>query len=227
MMFFDELQAATAREREALYQIPFIQDGVAGRLDLPVYIAFLTEAYHHVKHTIPLLMACGARVPERVAWLRTAIGKYIEEEMGHEEWILSDIQAGGGDVDAVCHGKPRLATELMVAYAYDTIQRRNPIGFFGMVQVLEGTSIQHATRAAKALQHSLKLPKQAFSYLRSHGELDIGHVEFFRDLMNRLDRNEDKAAVIHCAKAMYQLYGDIFRSLPWQVAAKGVAYAAE
>ena len=37
---------------------------------------------------------------------------------------------------------PNVATELMVAYAYDTIQRINPMAFFGMVYVLEGTSIQ-------------------------------------------------------------------------------------
>ena len=27
---------------------------------------FLDQAYHHVKHTVPLLMACGSRVPERL-----------------------------------------------------------------------------------------------------------------------------------------------------------------
>ena len=42
----------------------------------------------------------------------------------------------------------RVATELMVAYAYDTIARGNPVGFFGMVHVLEGTSVSRvATRA--------------------------------------------------------------------------------
>jgi len=31
--------------------------------------------------------------------------------------------------------------------------------------------------------------------------------------MNRLD-NDDKAAVVHTAKVVYRLYGDMFRSLP-------------
>ena len=101
----------------------------------------------------------------------------------------------------------------MVAYAYDTIARGNPIGFFGMVHVLEGTSIQLATYAAAAIQQSLGLPKQAFSYLNSHGALDLEHVDFFRDLVNRLESDEDKACLIHCAKAVFRLYGDIFRSL--------------
>ena len=32
---------------------------------------------------------------------RTAIGEYIEEEMGHQEWVLNDIAVCGGDKEAV------------------------------------------------------------------------------------------------------------------------------
>ncbi|BAU48745.1 long-chain fatty acid--CoA ligase [Sulfurifustis variabilis] len=214
MSFYDELHAATEPARREFLAIPFLQDGVAGRLPLPGYIAFLTEAYHHVKHTLPLLMACGSRLPERLEWLRTAVAEYIEEETGHQEWILNDIRACGGDAEAVRRGRPSLATELMVAYAYDTVQRGNPAGLFGMVFVLEGTSVSLATRAGEALQAALGLPKQAFSYLLSHGSLDLEHIEFFRGLVNRLDREEDRAAIVHCANVVYRLYGDMFRSLP-------------
>lgn len=214
MSFYDELHAATEAARQEFLAIPFLRDGVAGRLSAAGYVAFLTQAYHHVKHTLPLLMACGARLPERLEWLRTAVAEYIEEETGHQEWILNDIEACGADAEQVRRGQPALATELMVAYAYDTVQRRNPVGFFGMVFVLEGTSVSLATRAAEALQGSLGLPKQAFSYLLSHGSLDQGHLEFYKRLVNRLDGAEDRAAIVHCANVVYRLYGDMFRALP-------------
>lgn len=214
MKFYSQLQDETKQARDEMLEIPFLQAGAAGKISLDSYIAFLTQAYHHVKHTIPLLMACGGRLPERLEWLREAIGEYIEEEMGHQEWILNDIRNCGADAESVRNGEPAPATELMVAYAYDTIQRGNPIGFFGMVQVLEGTSIALATQAAKALQQSLQLPEIAFSYLYSHGTLDIGHVDFFKSLMNRVDNTDDQKAIIHCAKMMYMLYGNIFRQLP-------------
>ncbi|MGD8525302.1 MAG: iron-containing redox enzyme family protein [Thioalkalispiraceae bacterium] len=217
MNFYDELQAATEQQRAELLEIPFLQAGAAGNITLDSYIAFLTQAYHHVKHTTPLLMACGSRLPERVEWLREAIGEYIEEEMGHQEWILNDIKACGADAEAVRRGQPAITTELMVSYAYDTIARNNPASFFGMVLVLEGTSIELATRAAENLQQSLGLPKQAFSYLLSHGSLDIEHVDFFKSLMNKIEDEDDKRAIIHCAKVMYRLYGDIFRGLPLQL----------
>lgn len=211
--FFPELNAATAAEREAFLAIPIVQAALAGEVTLDHYRAFLTQAYHHVKHTVPLLMACGARLPERLDWLRLALGKYIAEEEGHHEWILNDIRACGGDGEAVRMGDPSIPTELMVAYAYDTIARRNPVGFFGMVLVLEGSSVQLATRIAERLQARLGVAAGACTYLTSHGTIDLDHVAFFERLMDRLDRPDDRAAVVHCARVFYRLYGDIFRAL--------------
>lgn len=211
--FFDQLLVATQPERLALQGIPVIQSALAGQIDLPQYVAFLTQAYHHVKHTVPLLMACGSRLGDSQDWLREAIAEYIEEETGHEKWILNDIAACGSDPDAARSAGPSPATELMVAYAYHMIDRGNPMGFFGMVHVLEGTSTALATHAAASLGSSLKLPGSAFSYLSSHGSLDQSHVQFFESLMNRVDHPADQQAVIHGARMMYKLYGDIFRSL--------------
>ena len=88
------------------------------------------------------------------------------------------------------------------------------LGFFGMVHVLEGTSVAVASAAAGGIGAALGLPEQAFSYLRSHGSLDVEHVGFFESLMDRLEQAEDRAAVLHCARRFYRLYGDVFRSLP-------------
>ena len=213
MSFHDELVAQTAHERNGLLSVPIIQSALVGRIAREDYVAFLNQAFHHVRHTVPLLMACGARLPARLEWLRTAVGEYIEEEMGHHEWVLDDIAACGEDRAAAEASSPSLATELMVSYAYDTIQRGNPVGFFGMVLVLEGTSVALATRAANTLQTSLDLPRNAFSYLLSHGDLDIEHVGFFKRLMDRIDDEGDKAAIVHAARRFYVLYGDIFRTL--------------
>jgi len=212
-MFHDELVRSTASDRNALLGAPIIQAALAGHVTREQYIAFLTQAYHHVRHTVPLLMLCAARLPERLEWLRRAAVEYIEEEIGHDEWILQDIAACGADAEAAKRAGPGMATDVMVGYAFDTVQRRSPLGFFGMAHGLEGTSVALATRAADALQEALGLPSKAFTYLTSHGTLDIDHTANFARLMNRLDREEDRAEVIRAAKTFFRLYGDIFRSI--------------
>jgi pyrroloquinoline quinone (PQQ) biosynthesis protein C len=212
--FFERLLAETEAERNQLLSIPFVEHGWKGELSLQSYRAFLGQAYHHVKHTTPLLMACGSRVPQDKEWLRDAMAEYVEEEVGHQEWILNDIRACGGDSERVHGEMPGAPAELMVAFAYHVIDRRNPVGFLGMVFVLEGTSVRVATDAAQNLQRNLGLPTQAFSYLSSHGSLDVSHMDFYRNLVNRLDDKADQDWVIHCAKRFFQLYGDVFRALP-------------
>ena len=214
MPFFNQLQEQTQNQRQTFLSIPVLQDGISGNISIETYTAFLTQAYHHVKHTVPLLMACGGKLPERLEWLRVAIGEYIEEEMGHQEWILNDLGACGKDVEKIRSSTPDSATDIMVAVAYDTINRLNPVGFFGMVLVLEGTSIALATQAASTIQEKLNLPDSAFSYLTSHGSLDISHMHTFESLMNQLQEPDDQQAVIHTAKLMYSLYGQIFKNLP-------------
>jgi pyrroloquinoline quinone (PQQ) biosynthesis protein C len=214
MKFYDRLQERTAADRAGLLGINIIQDALRGRIELRQYVAFLTQAYHHVRHTAPMLMACGSRLPVRLEWLRAPIARYIEEEIGHDEWILSDIAACGGDPSSVRQGNPGLATEVMIAYAYHCIDRQNPVGFFGMIHVLEGTSTAIATQAADGMQKALGLPPAAFTYLASHGEVDIEHVKFFEHLMNQLEDPDDQETIVNCSRAMYRLYGDIFRSLP-------------
>lgn len=214
MLAYDRLVARTQQGREQLQQLPLLQRAASGQGSLESYIAFLTQAYHHVKQTVPLLMGCGAALPERLHWLRKDLGHYIEEEMGHEQWILDDITACGGDAEQVRNGVPHISTELMVAYAWDTVHRGNPIGFFGMVLVLEGTSVALATQVAGALQQSLKLPDSAFTYLRSHGALDVEHVDDLAGLINRIDHPGDLEVIEHCANVFYHCYADVFRSVP-------------
>jgi len=213
MSYFQLLKEQTENDRLSLYSAPIINKTLSGNAKLEEYIAFLTQAYHHVKHTVPLLMATGSRIPGSMEWLRSAVAEYIEEELGHEEWILNDLEACGVDKDSIRHSQPDLSTELMIAYAYDTINRIDPLGFFGMVHVLEGTSIATADKVADAVQTSLSLPDSAFTYLRSHGALDQEHVKFFATLMDKITDKDQQKCITHSAKVFYRLYGDIFRSI--------------
>lgn len=212
--FFNQIEATTAVTRRRLEQTPAIARCLDGEVERETYQAFLVEAYHHVKHTVPLLMACGSRLPERLEWLREAIVHYIVEEVGHQEWILNDLQSLGVDKDAVRKGSPSAATELMVSYAWDTAVRANPVGLFGMVYALEKTSATIATHAAGQIRSTLDLGPESMTYLVSHGSLDIEHMKHFESLMNRLEDADDRAAVLHAASIFYDLYGAIFRALP-------------
>lgn len=213
MSFYQQLQEQTRQAQQHLLSAPIIARCFQGDVTRDDYVAFLLQAYHHVKHTVPLLMAVGSRLPESKEWLREAVAEYIEEECGHQEWVLNDIAVCGYDKEAARASQPHATTELMVAYAWDLVSRVNPLGFFGMVNVLEGTSILLADKAASSIGGALKLPNQAFSYLKSHGSLDQSHVKFFEGLMDRITDPAEQRLIVHSATMFFHLYGNIFHGL--------------
>jgi long-chain acyl-CoA synthetase len=214
MNFYNQLVKETENARAELYHIPQLMDGLQGNISRETYIAYLTEAYHHVSHTVPFLMTMGSKIPQSKKWMHKAIIEYQEEEVGHEEWILNDIEAAGGSKEKARAATPNLETQLLIAYNYDYINRKNPVGFFGMVFMLESTSTQIANKGADAVKEKLKLPQKAFSYLYSHGELDISHMKFFEETVNQITDPEDQKAIIEVAQNTFRLFANLLRAIP-------------
>src|SRR5690606_21649196 len=126
MTFYNQLVSATREYRARLLAAPLIKQALAGQISRDQYIAILTEAYHHDKHTVLLLMAAGARHGGGREWRGAAVAEYIEEELSHQERVLKDIAACRAAPEAVRGGQPGSATDLKVAYDWDMVQRVDP-----------------------------------------------------------------------------------------------------
>lgn len=213
--FFDRLAMHSAQARARMMAIPQLQAGIAGRISRDTYLAYLAQAYHHVRHTVPLMRLARGRLQHK-PHLIAALDEYIAEEEGHEAWILNDIRAAGGNADLAVSQGPSHATARMVDHAYHAIQTGNAAAFFGMVFVLEGTSIAFASSGAEAVRSSLGLPADAFTYLSSHGALDQDHMRFFETLVNALDDRDDEQAILTMADAMFDLFGGLFAAIPME-----------
>jgi pyrroloquinoline quinone (PQQ) biosynthesis protein C len=213
--FFERLCAETAPARARLLSVPQLQAGLAGRISRATYLAYLAQAYHHVRHTVPLMRIARSGLAAK-PMLIDALDDYIAEEEGHEQWILNDIHAAGGDADAVVRDGPSPATARMVDHAYATLRDGNPAAFFGMVFVLEGTSIALASNGAEAVRASLALPRSAFTYLTSHGALDQDHMRFFEALVNGLADPADQDAIVTMANDIFDLFAGIFATIPME-----------
>src|SRR5665213_3882443 len=182
MSFYERLIAETAPEREAFLNLSLVQHAIKKGASRALYIDFLTAAYHHVKHTFPLLALAASRTTD--GRYQDVLVEYMDEERGHEKWILDDIRAIGGDPDAVRSGAPGIPCQIMVGYAYYAIEHISPYAFLGSVHVLEGMSVLLADKLADAMKKTLGLESDAgFTYLRTHGSLDTDHVAFFRKLV--------------------------------------------
>lgn len=218
MSFYQQLLRDTASERNGFVAIPIVQQALSQGVDRATYIHYLTQAYHHVRYTVPLLCLAASRCTPADQIYQTALLDYIDEEKGHDEWILEDIAALGGDAEAVRHGQAGLACEVMVGHAHYLIEHVSPYGMLGMVHVLEGMSAALANAGAAGIAKRLgAVDGKGFSYLRSHGALDEGHQDFFARLVDSFQDPAKEALILRATRSFYRLYGDVFREVAdWQ-----------
>jgi hypothetical protein len=139
------------------------------------------------------------------------VAEYIEEEIGHEEWILDDIAAAGGDAEAARASRPELPAEVMVAYAYDLVQPRQ-----------SGRLLRHGVRAGGHQRGpgaaAADLIQQAWSADRRFPTC-ARTARWTRSTPGTwpiwsTDGPGRPGRGLRCARVFYKLYGDIFRALP-------------
>jgi len=228
MSFHDRLMKETQGARDAFFSIPIVLEAAQNGVDRDLYIAYLTEAYHHVRHTCPLLAHALAHCPKEDARYRQALLEYLGEEQGHEEWILNDIAHIGGDAEAVRRGDGDWPVRAMVAWVYYAVAFVNPYAMLGMVLVLEGTSVDIAAAGADAVRKRLGMSGESkgFTYLTSHGALDQEHIVFFRKLVDGIEDEAAQRAIIETARMVYGLWGEMFAKLGRDAETRGAQHAA-
>ena len=89
MSFYEQLVTETADSCDAFFSIPLVRSTIRNGASRSLYLDFLAEAYHHVKHTFPLMALAASRTSDER--YQDALVEYMEEERGHEKWILDDI----------------------------------------------------------------------------------------------------------------------------------------
>lgn len=211
MTVYDHLREETSSEREAFSSLPLIRYILSDGMPREAYLEFLEQLYHVVWHFCPAMAAAAARCGDDRKTLRYALYHQIEEEKGHEEWVLNDIVAIGGDRDTVKSRLPGPQIQAMIGYNYYSAEHINPTSILGMLHVLEEIAADFAVPAAKNIAKAIGVPgPDGFTFLQSHGELDLDHVEDFKQLVETITDPADQQAIIDASRVNYAMFGALF-----------------
>ena len=169
------LEPAMATSSEACFADPH-----AAR----VYAHYLMAMHDIVCASVPLMCAAREGLVGRGHSLASRVIPYldehIEEERGHDQLVLHDLQTLGYDRSWVMSQDPFENAAAMVGAQYYWVHHRDPVVLLAYPFVLEGypTTIAWVSE----LEVRTALPTEAFSALRLHARLDHGH----RDKLHRL-----------------------------------------
>jgi hypothetical protein len=124
--------------------------------------------------------SCGFK-----ALLIDYLARHIEEEKGHDMWLLEDYAAAGGDPEVLLEKIPSLQVANMAGAQYYWILHHHPVMVMGHLAALE--TYHPPVGFAKHLCNLTGLPRHAFRAIARHEKLDPFHERDIYALIDALE----------------------------------------
>ncbi len=213
MSFFITLVEMTDASRRDLELIPKVHSMINHGLTLAEYRGFLHDLYHIVWHFCPVMSAAAARCDDRFRDVRYDLYERIEEEKGHDSWVLEDIEALGGDVRAVRETSPSPPAQAMIAFNYYASDRVHPCSVLGMLYMLEVVSSVYGGRVSDSIARALgrNVEDGGFKFLSSHATMDLDHMAKLNRLVKTIDDAGAQNAIVNATRVNFHQFGQLFR----------------
>lgn len=144
---------------------------------------YLILQHQIIRATVPLTEAALARARELDDPLAEPLARYLEEhvdeELGHDETLLTDLELLGIDRTTVLTRMPPPSVAGLVGSQYYWIHHYHPVAFLGYIALMEGypPTLELIDELVERSGH----PRAAFRTYVEHAELDPGH----RDHLDR------------------------------------------
>jgi len=154
------------------------------------WIAFLRVLYGSMRASVPLLETALDRARDLspadplAAGLVDYLRRHAEEERGHDDWLLQDLQSVGVDSAELLRRPSSGAVAALIGAQYYWTLHYHPVCILGYLMVLEGNP--PSQRSLQDLQGRSGLPPSAFRTMLEHAALDIDHAAELDDLLDRL-----------------------------------------
>lgn len=195
--FFAELVTRTDESRRALEGHPVLLDAIAHGLPVERYRKLLLELYPIVWQFNPVCAVAASRMPDSLRQVREYLYEHMHEEMGHELWVMNDLQAIGVQPEATVAHAPAEYTLALNGYNHWAADRRHPCSVLGMMYALEVIASVYGGPFASAIRESLLLEDdRGVSFISSHATMDTLHMAQLSKLLNTLTDRDACDAVI-------------------------------
>jgi pyrroloquinoline quinone (PQQ) biosynthesis protein C len=212
MSFFITLVESSDAHRRAIERMPKVNAMVHKGLTLPEYRAFLRDLYHIVWHFCPIMQVAVDRCDESLAAVRCDLLERIQEETGHDAWVIDDIVAVGGDPARARVEAPSIPVQAMIGFNYYAAERVHPCSVLGMLYVLEVIASVYGGKAADAIARAngRKTSAGGFRFLSSHATMDADHMAKLNVLLKTIDNPAAQAAIVNSTRVNFHQFGQLF-----------------
>ena len=183
----------------------------------PLYQEYLCTMHCIVRSSVPLMETAIARAHELesdpvAAGVAAYLESHVDEERGHDEWVLQDLAATGFDRDEPLRRIPPPAVAAVVGSQYYWIRHHHPVALLGHIAVVEG--YPPSVSLAKTLEERTGFGPDAFRSLARHSMLDIHHRDEFLDALDALPLRREHEEIVgvsalHTVRGLIEIFDHI------------------
>jgi hypothetical protein len=187
-----------------------------------LYPVYLTTMHGVVRSAVGLMTAaidaCRMRPDDEVCErLIPYFEHHAPEEAGHDEWLLEDLEACGGDALAARLQVPSANVATLVGCQYYWLRHLHPVSLLGHMAVMEGYSPMEGFAAR--LQELTGYPPDAFRAVRRHEKLDIKHKRELYETIDALPLTAEHERIIgmsglHTMQAAVDVFAQVLEAEP-------------
>jgi hypothetical protein len=216
--FFADLITQTDEDRRAFETHPVLVDAVGNGMSVERYRRLLLELYHVVWHFNPVCAAAASRMgspgQETLQPVRHFLYEHMQEEAGHETWVLNDLDAIGVPNSDARGYTPGAHTLALNGYNYWAADRLHPASVLGMLYALEVIASVYGGPFASAIRESLLLDgDRGVSFIASHATLDAQHMAELRQVLNQVKDAAAQKAVIESVRVNFHHFTRIVEAI--------------
>jgi hypothetical protein len=184
-----------------------------------LYPAYLRMSHWIIRASVPLMETSLRRAQATAAEDPVAAGlaeyleHHVDEEVGHDEWLLEDLEVLGVARADVLAEPPSTAVASLVGAPYYWVLHYHPVAVLGYIALLEGyppTIVE-----VDLLMKRTGYERDAFRTLIRHAELDPLHRDDLDAAIDRLPLSSEHSAVIgicglHTVEAFTRALDELF-----------------
>lgn len=159
---------------------------------------YLFSLWSSMRATLPLLEAAAVRARALADPLSVELLPYLlqhaDEERGHDDWLLEDMEGLGIARGEVLARLPPPDVAAMIGAQYYFIAHAHPVALLGCFAVLEGSPLTEPDVAGLAERASI--PRPLLRTLDKHALLDPHHRDDLDALLDRLPLEPQHEALL-------------------------------
>ncbi|HUG46982.1 MAG TPA: iron-containing redox enzyme family protein [Candidatus Limnocylindria bacterium] len=164
-----------------------------------LYPEYLFMSHCVIRASVPLMQRARERAAalpgDRVASIVSDYFEtHIDEEFGHDEWLLEDMAALGVDTGEALSRPPSATVAGLVGAQYYWTEHYHPVALLGYVALLEG--YPPVAAEIEDVRRRTGYGPDAFRTLFLHGELDPHHGQELDEVLDSLPLTERQRSLL-------------------------------